>query len=76
MFRPGYIQPIKGVRSKTRLYQVFYSVLAPLYPLWKVLAPNLVTTTEKVGKAMIRVVREGYPTAFIETRDINRLAQR
>lgn len=76
MFRPGYIQPLKGVRSKTRLYQVMYTLLAPLYPLWKTLAPNLVTTTEKVGQAMIRVAREGYPRAVIETRDINRLAGR
>jgi uncharacterized protein YbjT (DUF2867 family) len=74
MFRPGYIQPLKGVRSKTRLYQAMYTVLAPFYPLWKTLAPNLVTTTEKVGQAMIRVARDGYPRAVIETRDINHLA--
>lgn len=74
MFRPGYVQPMNGVRSKTRLYQAMYTVLAPLFPVWKTVFPNLVTTTEKVGLAMIRVAREGYPKAVIETRDINRLA--
>lgn len=29
MFRPGYIQPMRGVRSKTGWYQALYSILAP-----------------------------------------------
>ena len=74
MFRPGYIQPMKGVRSKTRLYQAMYSVLAPLYPIWKTLFPSFVTTTEKVGLAMIRVAEDGFPSPVLETRDINLLA--
>ena len=76
MFRPGYIQPMKGVRSKTRLYQTLYTVMAPFYPLWKTLFPNLVTTTEKVGLAMIRVAQKGFPEQVLETRDINLLGQR
>lgn len=76
MFRPAYIQPMKGVRSKTRLYQSLYTVMAPLYPVWKTLFPNLVTTTEKVGLAMIRVVAEGFPKQVLETRDINQLGYR
>lgn len=74
MFRPGYIQPKKGVRSKTRLYQAMYTVLAPLYPVWKTLFPRFVTTTEKVGLAMIRVAEDGSPSPVLETRDINLLA--
>jgi hypothetical protein len=31
------------------------------------------TTTEQVGRAMIKVVREGYPSAVLESEDINRL---
>ena len=75
MFRPGYIQPVKGVRSKTRVYQLFYTVLGPLYPLWKRIFPSYVTTTEKLGRAMIRVISRGYPKRVIETRDINALAE-
>ena len=75
LFRPGYIQPMKGVRSKTRLYRAMYAVLAPFYPLWRTLFPNLVTTTEKVGLAMIRVAEEGCPKRVLENRDINALAE-
>ena len=74
MFRPGYIQPKKGVRSKTRLYQAMYTVLSPLYPIWKTLFPSFVTTTEKVGLAMIRVAENGFSKPVLETRNINVLA--
>ena len=74
MFRPGYIQPKKGVRSKTRLYQAMYTVLSPLYPIWKTLFPSFVTTTEKVGLAMIQVAENGFSKSVLETRDINSLA--
>ncbi|MBZ0119297.1 MAG: epimerase [Sandaracinaceae bacterium] len=74
MFRPGYVQPGKGVRSKTGLYQFFYTLLGPLYPLWRVLAPGLVTTTANVGRAMIRAARDGYDKRVLEVRDINALA--
>lgn len=74
MFRPGYIQPLKGIRSKTPLYQGLYTVLSPLYPVLSALFPRHVTTTEKVGLAMIHVARDGYPKPVIESRDINDLA--
>jgi uncharacterized protein YbjT (DUF2867 family) len=74
VFRPGYVQPVKGVRSRTTLYNVIYSVLGPLYPALSRLAPNYVTTTEKVGRAMINVVEHGAPKPTLENRDINRLA--
>jgi len=73
MFRPGYIQPLKGVKSKTVLYRVLYSVVGPLYPLWKLLFPNEVTTTENVGKAMLRIAERGFPRPYLENRDINAL---
>jgi len=56
MFRPGYIQPMKGVRSKTRWYQAAYDVIGPLYPLLRRLAPGWVTDTETIGRALLRVV--------------------
>ena len=74
MFRPGFIQPLKGVRSKTRLYQAFYLVLGPLYPLLKRLAPRHVTTTENVGRAMIEVAAGRYPKRVLENTDINGVA--
>lgn len=71
MFRPGFIQPLKGIRSKTKLYQTFYNVVGPLYPLLKRLLPRHVTTTASVGRAMIQVAASGYSRHVLETPDIN-----
>ncbi|MGB9121507.1 MAG: NAD(P)H-binding protein [Candidatus Angelobacter sp.] len=73
MFRPGYIQPLHGIRTKTKWYGALYAVMGPLYPVWKRLLPKYVTTTECVGRAMLNVVRHGAPKRFLENRDINGL---
>jgi uncharacterized protein YbjT (DUF2867 family) len=73
MFRPGIIQPLHGVRSKTPLYNAAYVVLAPVLGLWRVLSPDGLTTSERVGKAMLAVARHGAPSPWIEMADINRL---
>jgi uncharacterized protein YbjT (DUF2867 family) len=75
MFRPGAIQPLHGVRSKTAAYRAIYIVLRPLLPLFLRLAPNSVTTTERVGRAMIAVARSGAPSRWVETREINELGR-
>jgi uncharacterized protein YbjT (DUF2867 family) len=74
MLRPGYIQPMGGIQSKTRVYRLFYQVMAPLYPVLRRLTPNLVTTNETVGLAMIEVAANGYESRVLEVRDINRAA--
>lgn len=74
MFRPGFIQPLKGVHSKTRLYQIPYTLAGPLIPVLKRVFPRHVTTTVNVGRAMIRVAAEGYPKSVLETEDINSMA--
>jgi hypothetical protein len=74
MFRPGFIQPMHGIQSKTKLYRMLYALMAPLYPLWNALLPNYVTTTERVGRAMIRIARSGAPKHILENRDINALS--
>jgi uncharacterized protein YbjT (DUF2867 family) len=76
MFRPGYIQPLKGVRSKTGWYQAVYNMIGPLYPLLHRIAPNYFTTTENVGRAMIRVTAGGYEKRHLENVDINAVALR
>jgi uncharacterized protein YbjT (DUF2867 family) len=75
MFRPGFIQPLDGIRSTTRLYQAFYTVMGPLYPVLRRLAPGLVTTTAAVGRAIIRVAAEGYSKPILETTDINAVGE-
>ncbi len=75
MFRPGYIQPMRGVRSKTALYQLVYTLTGPLYPLMHLLVPSYVTTTVDLAHAMIEAAGRGYERQVLETPDINRLAQ-
>jgi hypothetical protein len=73
MFRPGFIQPLHGIRSKTRLYQFFYDILAPLMPLLNGRLPKYITNTEQIGRAMLVVARQRYPKPVLESEDINRL---
>ena len=76
MFRPGYIQPLHGIRTKTAWYAAFYAVLAPIYPLLRRLIPKYVTTTEEVGKAMLEVTKHGYPRKILESPDITTAGSR
>jgi uncharacterized protein YbjT (DUF2867 family) len=71
MFRPAGIQPLHGIRSKTAWYQAAYVVAAPVLTLLNSIAPKYVTTTEQVGRAMIKVARDGYPRPVLESEDIN-----
>jgi len=71
MFRPSGIQPLHGVRSKTGWINAVYAVSGPLLS-WMVRAtPNHMTTSEQLGRAMIKVARDGYPKPVLESADIN-----
>jgi uncharacterized protein YbjT (DUF2867 family) len=70
-FRPGMIQALHGIKSRTRLYNVLYPLLYPLILAAKLVAPNFVTTTERVGQAMLRIAKRGFPKRVLETADIN-----
>jgi uncharacterized protein YbjT (DUF2867 family) len=71
MFRPAGIQPLHGIKSRTAWYQAAYVVAAPVLTLLNRIAPKYVTTTEQVGRAMIKVARDGYPRPVLESEDIN-----
>ena len=71
MFRPGLIAPLHGVRSKTKLYRVLYAAAGPLPGLLHKWLPKYATTTEQVGRAMIKVAKQGWPKPVLETSDIN-----
>lgn len=62
-FRPGFIQPTHGARSKTGWYNAVYTVTAPLLPLLSRVAPEQFTSTDAIGRAMLRAVRTGFPAA-------------
>lgn len=71
VFRPGLIQPLHGIKSRTALYNAVYVTLAPLMPLLRRLSPGHVTTTEQIGRAMLSVARDGFPRQILHTIDIN-----
>ena len=75
MFRPGYIQPLHGVKSKTKLYAALYAVAAPMYPVLTALFPKYVITTEELGRAMLVAARNGAPKRVLESADIRELAK-
>ncbi len=72
-FRPGAIIPERGIRSRTRLYQFFINLMRPFFPLLR--RSKHVTTTTKIGLAMIAVLRNGAPVRYLENKDINRIAK-
>lgn len=74
MFRPGFIQPMKGIKSATKLYNAIYVVFKPLYPLLKTISPNGVTSTVQLGLAMINVTLEGHEKKVLQAKEINELA--
>jgi uncharacterized protein YbjT (DUF2867 family) len=75
MFRPGIIRSLHGIRSKTTTYRVLYAILLPFVLLVAAVAPNSITTTEKIGRAMIHVANEGGPNRILTTRQINELGR-
>ncbi len=73
MFRIGALRAMHGEVSRTRWTRVLYGASRPLWPLLQVLAPGTMITTEELGRAMIRVAREGAPKRVLENRDLRAL---
>ncbi|NND05561.1 MAG: epimerase [Saprospiraceae bacterium] len=71
-FRPGYIQPTKGLKNAYKVY----SWLGFLYPLFRALFPKYVTTLKEIGVAMINVTALPDSSKVVECRDIVRLSHR
>lgn len=74
MFRPAMIEPRKGVKSKTKSYRVFYTLMTPFMPLLRPFK-KIFTDTETLGKAMINAVVKGYHFKILESIDINNLGR-
>jgi len=70
VFRPGIIQPLDGIRSKTSSYRLFYSAIGPLLTPLRRLIPKVILTTDGMGRAMIAAARRGAPKAVLEAADI------
>ena len=73
--RPGFIQPGPGIRSTVRFYQVLISTFAPLLPLLVRTMPRYATTSDRLGRAMLRVVQGRADRFILESSDINRVGR-
>lgn len=69
-FRPGFMKAAKGQKNLLPLYKY----MAWLYPVFKVLMPNMTSTLAEVGQAMINVTLYGYDKQILEVRDIIKVA--
>lgn len=76
MFRPGMIQPLDGIRSKTRAYRYGYIFMAPVLPLLRLAFPNSISTTREIGRAMLYVARHSWPRPVLEAKDIHKAGTR
>ena len=65
-----------GETPRVRWARIGYAVLRPLLPLVRAVAPNAVVTTEELGRAMIRVAREGFERRILESSDLRALGAR
>ena len=74
MFRPAFIQPTRGIKSRTASYNAAYTIVKPFWLLLRKL-PKWVTDTDQVGKAMINVTLRGSQTKILENIDISELAK-
>jgi len=75
LFRPGAIEPLHGIRSRTASYRVLYAVMKPLLPLLRMLFSNSMVTTESMGLAMLAAARHGAPKPVLEPAEITALSR-
>lgn len=70
-FRPGVILPERGVKSKTNLYNLLYSLTRPIFPIMKKM--KSVTSTQNIGKAMIGLIENPQNAKILVGSDINNI---
>ena len=73
MVRLGALRPMHGEIPKARWTRIGYAVLRPLLPLVQAIAPGAVTTTEELGRAMIRAARQRPPKRVLDGRELRAL---
>ena len=71
-FRPGYMHPTKGLKNVLP----YYKYITWLYPFFRAVLPNFVSTLAELGLAMINVTLFGYEKQILEVKDIKIAAHR
>jgi uncharacterized protein YbjT (DUF2867 family) len=74
VFRPGIIQPLHQIQSKTATYRIFYRLAKPILPVLRRTFPNHVSSTEQIGRAMLAVSKKGASKKILRTPDFNQIA--
>jgi uncharacterized protein YbjT (DUF2867 family) len=74
IFRPGYIQPMRGTTSRVVWYRIVYAGIGWAYPFIRRMFPNAVTSTVAIGKAMIAVTERGHESRILDSGAINTAA--
>ena len=69
-FRPGIIEPTKGLKNTLG----FYKYMGWMIPIVRLFTP--VVTLKQVGLAMINTVNKGYEKQVLEVKDIIELSER
>ncbi len=76
MFRPGLIEPLDGIKSKTAAYWILYTLARPLLLALRWAFPSQVLSTREIGRAMLAVAKHGYEKRILEARDIRAVVGR
>ncbi len=69
-FRPAIIRPARGARAGVGWHNTAYTLAAPLLSLLDRVAPGYVTSTDRLGRAMLRVARHGSADHVVANRDL------
>lgn len=72
--RPGFIQPLHGITSRTRIYRYVYTWSSWLFPVLRRVAPKYVTSTEELGRAMVALAKGARAPELLRSDEINQLA--
>lgn len=71
-FRPGFMVATDGQKRVLK----YYKYVSWLFPVIKVVLPNMINTMRQVGQAMIYAAQHGYEKNVVEVKDITILADR
>jgi uncharacterized protein YbjT (DUF2867 family) len=71
--RPGFIQAVGELKSRTRLYAVAYRLIGWLYPLLRKVAPRHVIRSDELAAGMIEVVRQRPAIRVLGSNDLRGL---
>lgn len=74
MFRPAAIRPMHGEQPKANATRIALKLMGWIIPLIQTVAPSAVTTTERMGRAMLNAAKYGAPKKVLESADINALS--